>query len=132
MRRLERRGDRGDVAAPDLALTDEGEVLAERGRAILDALGELDEALAARRGDMHREVEGALRHAAEAVGQGEVDRDLRMRRLERRISSTGPGATWRSPTRAKCSPSAAARSSMRSGSRLGDGEKEAKVVGRDH
>jgi DNA-binding transcriptional LysR family regulator len=35
-----------------MALTDEGEVLAERGRAILDALGELDEALAARRGQV--------------------------------------------------------------------------------
>ncbi|BAQ46471.1 MULTISPECIES: LysR family transcriptional regulator [Methylobacterium] len=43
-----------------LALTDEGEVLAERGRAILDALGELDEALAARRG----QVVGHLRVVA--------------------------------------------------------------------
>ncbi|MBK3397518.1 MULTISPECIES: LysR family transcriptional regulator [Methylobacterium] len=49
-----------DRAGRHLALTDEGEVLAERGRAILDALGELDEALAARRG----QVVGHLRVVA--------------------------------------------------------------------
>ena len=49
-----------DRAGRHLALTDEGELLAERGRAILDALGELDEALAARRG----QVVGHLRVVA--------------------------------------------------------------------
>ncbi|KMO25391.1 LysR family transcriptional regulator [Methylobacterium indicum] len=49
-----------DRAGRHLALTGEGELLAERGRAILDALGELDEALAARRG----QVVGHLRVVA--------------------------------------------------------------------
>ncbi|OAS26839.1 LysR family transcriptional regulator [Methylobacterium platani] len=39
-----------DRTGRHLALTDEGELIAERGRAVLDALGDLDEALAARRG----------------------------------------------------------------------------------
>ncbi|AWN47401.1 LysR family transcriptional regulator [Methylobacterium terrae] len=39
-----------DRTGRHLALTDEGELVAERGRAVLDALGDLDEALAARRG----------------------------------------------------------------------------------
>ncbi len=39
-----------DRSGRHLALTDEGELVAERGRAVLDALGDLDEALAARRG----------------------------------------------------------------------------------
>ncbi|MGF3021569.1 LysR family transcriptional regulator [Methylobacterium aquaticum] len=49
-----------DRAGRHLALTDEGELIAERGRQILDSLGELDEALAARRG----QVVGHLRIVA--------------------------------------------------------------------
>jgi len=49
-----------DRTGRHLALTDEGELIAERGRAILAALGDLDEALAARRG----QVVGHLRIVA--------------------------------------------------------------------
>ncbi|TGD96615.1 LysR family transcriptional regulator [Methylobacterium nonmethylotrophicum] len=49
-----------DRAGRHLALTDEGELLAERGRAVLESLGDLDEALAARRG----QVVGHLRIVA--------------------------------------------------------------------
>ncbi|GJD60831.1 LysR family transcriptional regulator [Methylobacterium frigidaeris] len=49
-----------DRAGRHLALTDEGELIAERGRQILDSLGELDEALGARRG----QVVGHLRIVA--------------------------------------------------------------------
>lgn len=49
-----------DRAGRHLALTDEGELIAERGRTILAALGDLDEALAARRG----QVVGHLRIVA--------------------------------------------------------------------
>lgn len=49
-----------DRAGRHLALTDEGELLAERGRAILASLAELDEAMAARRG----QVVGHLRIVA--------------------------------------------------------------------
>ncbi|AWN52639.1 LysR family transcriptional regulator [Methylobacterium sp. 17Sr1-1] len=49
-----------DRAGRHLALTDEGELLAERGREILASLAELDEALAARRG----QVVGHLRIVA--------------------------------------------------------------------
>ncbi|MGE7414767.1 LysR family transcriptional regulator [Methylobacterium tarhaniae] len=49
-----------DRAGRHLALTDEGELIAERGRPILDSLAELDEALAARRG----QVVGHLRIVA--------------------------------------------------------------------
>ncbi|MFH6781057.1 MULTISPECIES: LysR family transcriptional regulator [Methylobacterium] len=49
-----------DRTGRHLALTDEGELIAERGRAILASLGDLDEALAARRG----QVVGHLRIVA--------------------------------------------------------------------
>ncbi|TNC12841.1 LysR family transcriptional regulator [Methylobacterium terricola] len=49
-----------DRTGRHLSLTDEGELVAERGRAILGSLGDLDEALAARRG----QVVGHLRIVA--------------------------------------------------------------------